>query len=524
MPKQGALLTDGTRIYFNEGAVASWKIAQVATTGGPTSILPIRLGDAELIALSRQGSTMLAFDNDPFLPNHLWKIPLPAGDPRRLGSIEAQYADFLPDGRILFYQGDDLFTADGDGSGVRKLLSIPDGLHGAAVSPDGQRIIVTNYSQSNRSYSLVELRSDGSNLRTILKSNDDRLCCPRWAANGKFVVFRRSSNFVDEDLWVLPAEGGGLFHRSERPIQLTNGPLSYTSFVPSPDGKHIYALGRIRRGELVRYDMRSNQFAPFLSGISAIDPTFSTDGRWVAYTSYPDHTLWRSRTDGTDRLQLTYPPTQVSYPFISPDGKQVSFTTRDGIYLVAMDGGTPRRIADNNSFIATWSPDGNYLAYNLSIDDKTAKEGAVYELRTFDVRNSTVSVVPLSRGITDAQWVTHDTLIAAKDADTIQQVMLILFDLKTGKWTKLVSGDLVNWALSADRKHLYYTIGGDEPKAMRIRFSDHKIEEITSLKALRRVSDPVDNNTQITVAPDGSPVFTRDIGTQEIYALTVKWP
>jgi tricorn protease-like protein len=270
--------------------------------------------------------------------------------------------------------------------------------------------------------------------------------------------------------------------------------------------------------------MRSNQFAPFLSGISAIDPTFSTDGRWVAYTSYPDHTLWRSRTDGTDRLQLTYPPTQVSYPFISPDGKQVSFTTRDGIYLVAMDGGTPRRIADNNSFIATWSPDGNYLAYNLSIDDKTAKEGAVYELRTFDVRNSTVSVVPLSRGITDAQWVTHDTLIAAKDADTIQQVMLILFDLKTGKWTKLVSGDLVNWALSADRKHLYYTIGGDEPKAMRIRFSDHKIEEITSLKALRRVSDPVDNNTQITVAPDGSPVFTRDIGTQEIYALTVKWP
>jgi len=32
-----------------------------------------------------------------------------------------------------------------------------------------------------------------------------------------------------------------------------------------------------------------------------------------------------------------------------------------------------------------------------------------------------------------------------------------------------------------------------------------------------------DSNTQIIVAPDGSAVFTRDIGTQEIYALTVKW-
>jgi hypothetical protein len=46
---------------------------------------------------------------------------------------------------------------------------------------------------------------------------------------------------------------------------------------------------------------------------------------------------------------------------------------------------------------------------------------------------------------------------------------------------------------------------------------------ITSLKNLPRATGP-DGNTQIGVAPDGSAVFTRDIGTQEIYALTVKWP
>jgi hypothetical protein len=33
-----------------------------------------------------------------------------------------------------------------------------------------------------------------------------------------------------------------------------------------------------------------------------------------------------------------------------------------------------------------------------------------------------------------------------------------------------------------------------------------------------------DGNTQINVAPDDSAIFTRDIGTQEIYALTLKWP
>jgi hypothetical protein len=31
-------------------------------------------------------------------------------------------------------------------------------------------------------------------------------------------------------------------------------------------------------------------------------------------------------------------------------------------------------------------------------------------------------------------------------------------------------------------------------------------------------------STQISIAPDGSPVFTRDTGYQEIYALNIRWP
>jgi hypothetical protein len=50
------------------------------------------------------------------------------------------------------------------------------------------------------------------------------------------------------------------------------------------------------------------------------------------------------------------------------------------------------------------------------------------------------------------------------------------------------------------------------------------VETLASLKDLRRFVDLVEAGTQISVAPDGSPVFTRDIGSQEIYALSVKWP
>jgi hypothetical protein len=69
----------------------------------------------------------------------------------------------------------------------------------------------------------------------------------------------------------------------------------------------------------------------------------------------------------------------------------------------------------------------------------------------------------------------------------------------------------VNWFPSPDYKYLYTVTGGEEPKALRIRSSDQKVETMASLKGLRRVVDPF-FGTQIGVAPDGSVLLTRDVG------------
>jgi Tol biopolymer transport system component len=92
--------------------------------------------------------------------------------------------------------------------------------------------------------------------------------------------------------------------------------------------------------------MNSHQFVPLLSGISATDATYSMDGNWVAYTAYPEHTLWRSRSDGSERMQLTYPPMEVWEPFISPDGTKVVFdsTGDHSVCVIDMNGGTPQTI------------------------------------------------------------------------------------------------------------------------------------------------------------------------------------
>jgi eukaryotic-like serine/threonine-protein kinase len=509
----GRLVTDGSRIYFGEGSVGSYRIMQVAATGGPTAVIPTRLPNFQFTALSQDGSYLLGAAGDDFvLP--LWTVPLPAGEPRRLGSLEVFDADFFPDGRILFCKGKDLYVAEKDGSKPRKLLSAEGLIADPAASPDGTRLTFTIHS-GQRPMAIYEARADGSDLHPIVKTSDaGQVCCARWTPDERYIVYKNRYE-GRTDLWVLPMKSG-LLHRSRQPVQLTNGPLSYRSPLPSRDGKQIFAVGIKAQGELVRYDANAKQFLPLLPGVHAFDPSWSADGKWVAYTAYPDHALWRSRSDGTDPLQLTSPPGQVFAPAISPDGKQVAYMNSAGaICLIGMDGGSPPTIVEKDGSWPHWSPDGSLLVF--------MDRGASRHIHILDLRTGTSSLVPGPADMLNPQWVGDDRLVAGTQDFT----KLMVFDVRAQQWSELVSftapGYLVNWIHSPDYKSVDYITGGTGPMLFRVSLADRKIETITSLKGLHRATGP-HGNTEISVAPDGSAVFTRDIGTQEIYALTVKWP
>ena len=55
--------------------------------------------------------------------------------------------------------------------------------------------------------------------------------------------------------------------------------MSLYSPIPGKDGKKLFVVGRTYRGELTRYDAKSGQFSPYLSGISAEYLDFSKDGQ-----------------------------------------------------------------------------------------------------------------------------------------------------------------------------------------------------------------------------------------------------
>jgi len=123
-PKSG-VLTDGSRLYFVEGASA---LAQVSVTGGETVPIPAPLQDAgfvNLMDISPDGSELLmATAQGSVTAGPLWTVPVLGRSPRRLGNLEVSVAAWSPDGKRMAYaKGNEIFLAKSDASEPRQLLT-----------------------------------------------------------------------------------------------------------------------------------------------------------------------------------------------------------------------------------------------------------------------------------------------------------------------------------------------------------------------------------------------------------------
>ena len=143
------------------------------------------------------------------------------------------------------------------------------------------------------------------------------------------------------------------------------------------------------------------------------------------------------------------------------------------------------------------------------------------QLATLDIESGKLSVIPGSRSKFGAYWPTQQMIVAGGEQDKLYS-----FDMTKQKWSVLADGPISNWAVSPDSRYLSFVREMPEnPRARRLRLSDGRIEVVASLKGLRRVSDSsIGGASWLGVSPDGSLLLTRDTGTQEVYALNVKWP
>ncbi len=507
--------TDGARLYLGEFSAEGNLFGQVSVNGGEVAKVPLPTGTMAQLAVSADGSTLLAADwvGQTAFHGPLWAVPVLGGSPRKLGDAAAQVGEFSPDGQTIAYgDGNDLDLINSDGTGQRKLISLPDMAFDPSFSPDGS---VVRFRLGGGLYGegpLWEVSINGKNLHPLLPNwrNPPRECCGKWTADGQYFVFASQGN-----IWAR-SEKRGLFGRSvPQPVQLTSGPMTFWSPQPSRDGKKLFVGGGLARGELSHYDVKSQQFLPFLGGISADSVSFSKDGQWVAYTAYPESTLWRSRADGSQRLQLTYPPMIALLPSWSPDGKRLSFYDlapgrNAKLRTISVDGGgSIEQIADDpeDKLDAGWSPDGTRIIFG----NAPASPQSVIQL--LDVNTHQVSTVPGSTGLYSPRWSPDGRYIAAMNFDSR---VLMLFDFQTQKWQELarVTMGFPNWSKNSD--YVYFLHEEDHPSVMRVHISDHKVETVADLKRFRQAGYW---SVWLGMAPDDSPLLLRDTGTQEIYAL-----
>ena len=360
---KGKLVTDGSRIYFPEFSGGHLVLGQVSAVGGDTLTIPVPFQNVNVFGLSSDHSALLISEFMSSAPSPFWAMPLPTGSLRRLDDIEGREGSWSPDGQhLVFTKGLDVYLANADGGQARKSRSFSDIPSHVRFSPDGQRLRFTLTPLGKNMSSLWEMKIDGSDLHPLLPGwkPNAASCCGDWTRDGRYYIFEVQAPAGTLDLWAV-RDTRRAFHRKAEPVQLTTGPLWYMDPVSSPDSDRIFANGMLVQGELVRYDSRSRQFLPYLSGVSAGEADFSPDGQWIVYVSYPELTLWRSRTDGSQRMQLTYWPFYASLPRWSPDGKQVAFVgTEQGrswkIFLISPQGGTPQELfpQDRQEADATW--------------------------------------------------------------------------------------------------------------------------------------------------------------------------
>ena len=504
--------TDESRIYFEWEDTGA--IAEISVSGGAVAPIQVPLEHARIGEVSPDGSTLLFTSEGKGKgpADSLWTLPVLGGSPRRIGN--AVSSTWSPDGNKIAYgtANGDIFIVQRDGSEARRIASVGGYLKSVAWSPDGS---VLRFSRDGL---LWQISTDGANLHQLLPGwgKSPTQWSGKWDPHGLFYFV------ADGQIWVLHERPGSGAIPAGPPVQMTFGPTVWDRPIPIQDGKKIVASGRSKRGELVRLDAKSRQFQPFLAGISAEFVGFSSDGKSVAYVSFPEGVLWRANADGSNPLQLTEPPQYPKSVRWSPDGSQIAFVDRtpqgaDGIYLVPSDGsGKPRRLLPDDNQAETdpsWAPDGRRIVFSTSVN---VGASAKSDLRILDLASGNIAAIPDSDGLLVPHWSPDGRLIAAMTLDTMG---MKLFNIASGRWTTLNTGAVAFPEWSRDGRSIYYVKWTDNSVVVRIRVADGNKETLADLKGVQYTGV---YTLWMGLDAADAPMMLRDVGTDDIYSLTLQ--
>jgi Tol biopolymer transport system component len=224
-------------------------------------------------------------------------------------------------------------------------------------------------------YAIYELDADGSDQHRLTDADVDPEDAqqvffqvdPAWAPDASRIAFssRRGSSF---DIYSMLADGSDT-------QQLTTTKENDVHPTWSPDGRSI-AFARSDPGRIYVMSTDGSEVRRLTKSLAEeSDPAWSPDGNWIAYThrtpGTPVRELWLVRPDGSEPHPITRYGQTIYGPTWSPDSKSIAFAgDLDGtiydIYSVDIQGESRKRYTQSQSdaFEPAWSPDGQTIAFS----------------------------------------------------------------------------------------------------------------------------------------------------------------
>ena len=447
-------------------------------------------------------------------------LQIDTGEKRRFSNVgNVTVAAWYPDGTHLLARPPDfhgllrLSTVDGS---TKKLIDGNVVVTGAAVSPDGARVALTELVPSNANPTLRVMSADGENSheilavdylaqvdwsptsrRIVVSSVNSaltvgalRTCDPEghdcsvflsdaklitsegtsyvaWAADGRVVYRLRGSGTGNENLWSLPLDPDtGRIKGTPTQITAWSG-YQMEAISTSLDGKRL-AVERIRSNQAIRVlDLHSPGQTVATSRELGADswpkasPVWTPDSSSVIYVSNPQQRWGIFRQDLRTKEVVALVTGQNNYgdPVISPDGKWLLFIKHDQdspkqIMRMPLSGGSPTLVLSGDISLQC------AVTANVCVMVEHGKDGQ--ELFRFDpIEGRGQHITHTAEIVTSDYWsLSFDGKKIAMRSDSSPNQLEIL-DLQSGGKSRI---ELKDWMLqfaawAPDNQHLYVSGG-----------------------------------------------------------------
>jgi eukaryotic-like serine/threonine-protein kinase len=517
--KQEPLVTDGSRLYFqNQGHPV-----EMAVKGGPVATLRASISGMRMLDISPDASEMLAWKpdlNDENGLGSIWTVPVLGGYPRKTEDQMAQDARWSPDGRLIVYASlNSLYVSDGQGAKLRKIWDAPARVDTPYFSPDSRRIRVSVFGvNENSGRGIWELNTDGSNSHRLAMDwpQDADQLHGQWTRDGKHFIFMSDREGLN-NLYELVPPRWFEFWKKASAVRLTSGQLDVLAATPSRDSDGLFMIGRIAQGTMQAYDPKLKRFVPFLGAWAAADFVISPDKQWMVYKDYPRRYLWRSKLDGSEKLQLT--DSFAWMPQWSPDSKWIVFSNFKEIYRISLDGGTPEKLTSEGKteLAPDWLPDGKSVAFN----DYPAP-GRVMGIKILDLATRKVSMMPGSEGFYVPSWSPDGKYMVAIGQNPSR---MLLYSAESGRWKDLKKFEAAwgYWIWANDSKSVYIAMKDAEPGGesgiYRLSIANGKWDLVASFNGMPINRDGAEGFPSLTL--NGEVAMMSDTSAVQIY--WAKW-